>query len=215
MDRPQRGYTLAEILGHDKGDSPDAQLCRIWLDLFYSSAEYEDVLFQLPFYDRYIWLVSCFSWQVGNGGIDQFLFNSSGDYVVETLEALAAIGASKSHRALQQACALFPNGTSKPRPRDSQDQVREINARFGTATLMTLSLWASWSPTWPSCYWTFDNAIPLYPNRRPSPPVAAGALAGCRGAEDEGDEDAGLRVGLASREGKRPQTAARRQSIEC
>ncbi len=131
MDQPQRGYTLAEILGHDKGDSPNAQLCRIWLDLFYSGAEYEDVLFQLPFYDRYIWHVSRFSAEVENGGIDQFLYNSSGDYVVETLEALAAIGASKSHRALEQACALFPNGRPSKDHETRENQVREINARLG------------------------------------------------------------------------------------
>ena len=168
MDQPQRGYTFAEILGYDKGDTPDAQLCRIWLDLFYSGAEYEDVLLQLPLYDRYIWLVCSFSEQVQNGGIDQFLFNSSGDYVAETLEALAAIGASNFHRALEQACALFPNGRPSEDHETREDQVREISADLETARLMILSRWANRSPTWPSCYWTFDNAIPLHPNRCPT-----------------------------------------------
>lgn len=130
MDQPERGFTLAEILGQDKGDSPDAQLCRIWLDLFYAGAESEDVLLQLPFYDRYIWLVSRFSGEVANGGIDQFLFNSSGDYVVETLEALAAIGASQSHQALEQACVLFPNGRPSQDHEIRENQVREIHAKF-------------------------------------------------------------------------------------
>ena len=153
MDQPQRGRTLAEILGHDKGDSPEAQVYRIWLDLLDLGAEYvADVLLKLPPSDRYIWLVSCFSGQVDNGGIDQFLFNSSGDYVMETLEALAAIGASKSHRALEQACALFPNG----RPSEDHDtrevQVRKSTPDLETATSMILSPWASWSPALPSCY---------------------------------------------------------------
>ena len=130
MDKSDRGYTLAEILGRDKGETPDAQLCRIWLDLFYMGAEYEEVLLHLPLCDRYIWLVSRFSSEVNNGGIDQFLSNSSGDYVAETLEALAAIGASKSCRALEQACELFPNGRPSGDHETRENQVREIIAKF-------------------------------------------------------------------------------------
>jgi hypothetical protein len=131
MAREERGFTLAEILGADQGDSPSAQCCRIWLDLFYAGAEYEEVLLQLPFYDRYFWFVSCFSSQVANGGIDQFLYNESGDYVAETLEALAAIGASKSHQALAQACALFPDGRPSGDHTTRMDQVRHIWSRPG------------------------------------------------------------------------------------
>jgi hypothetical protein len=129
MDQSRPRYkTLAEIFGYDNGDSPDAQIYRIFLDLDVRS---EAELFQLPFYDRYIWLVSRFGEEVANGGIDQFLFNSSGDYTVETLEALAAIGASETHRALEQACELFPNGRPSEDHETRADQVREINARFG------------------------------------------------------------------------------------
>jgi hypothetical protein len=131
VDKPQRGLTLGEILGHDNGDSPKAQVFRIWLDLFYSGAEYEDRFLQLPVCDRYIWLVRRFGGEVDNGGLDQFLFNSSGDYFAETLEALAAIGAPKCHWALEQACALFPNGRPSVDYKIREDQVREIVARFG------------------------------------------------------------------------------------
>jgi hypothetical protein len=132
MDQPQlRAKTLAEILGFDKGESPNAQLCQIYSELLALNADTEDGLRRLSLRDQYIWLISCFQNQVANGGIDQFLFNSYGDYVVETLEALAAIGAFNAHRILKKACELFPNGRPSENHETREDQVRTINAKFG------------------------------------------------------------------------------------
>jgi hypothetical protein len=126
-----RPKTIGEIIGLDQGDSPEAQVFRHWLDLLHSGAGRDEVLFKLPSCDRYLWLVYNFCSQVDNGGIDQFLFNSSGDYAAETLEALAAIGASRFHRALEQACALFPGGGPSKDHATREDQVRAINAKYG------------------------------------------------------------------------------------
>jgi hypothetical protein len=81
--------------------------------------------------DRYLWLIFWLGWQVENGGIDQFLWNSQGDYALETLEALEAIGAAESHRLLKEACALFPDGRPSQDQEVRDDQIRAIHARFG------------------------------------------------------------------------------------
>lgn len=49
--------------------------------------------------------------EVNNGGSHQFFFNSSGELVPQTLEALERIGAPQTKRLLEQAVAIaFPNG---------------------------------------------------------------------------------------------------------
>ena len=70
-----------------------------------SEADYR----QLPRRDRYVWDVHWFEDEVMNGGIDQFLYNDTGDHAEETLEALDAIGAKQSAKFLRNALNLFPN----------------------------------------------------------------------------------------------------------
>jgi hypothetical protein len=49
--------------------------------------------------------------QVNNGGFHQFFWNSSGEYVRETLDALASIRAPKTRSLLERAMLIaFPNG---------------------------------------------------------------------------------------------------------
>lgn len=48
--------------------------------------------------------------EVNNGGFDQFFFNEAGNRVVETIEALEAIGAHKTADIVRRACARFPGG---------------------------------------------------------------------------------------------------------
>jgi hypothetical protein len=76
--------------------------------------------------DGYVWLVWSFEKNVTNSGIEGFLFNSSGDYALETLEALKAIGASQSYKLLRQACDLFPEGRPNPNQEKRFKQLKAI-----------------------------------------------------------------------------------------
>lgn len=58
--------------------------------------------------ENVILLVHGLEGEVNNGGIDQFLFNSSGDYVHETIQALEIIKANKTADILREACKRFP-----------------------------------------------------------------------------------------------------------
>lgn len=55
-------------------------------------------------------LVRSFEGEVNNGGIDQFFFNSAGNYFQETIDALEIIGAKKTADVLRRAGIRFPNG---------------------------------------------------------------------------------------------------------
>ena len=48
--------------------------------------------------------------EVGNGGFDQFYFNTSGDWSLETVVALDAIGAPQMATLIRRGNELFPNG---------------------------------------------------------------------------------------------------------
>jgi Domain of unknown function (DUF4375) len=58
--------------------------------------------------ENVVLLVNAFEGEVNNGGIDQFFFNSGGDYFSETLSALEIIGATKMADILRKACTRFP-----------------------------------------------------------------------------------------------------------
>jgi hypothetical protein len=56
-------------------------------------------------------LVDEFEAEVNNGGIDQFFFNSTGDYALETVQALEIVKANKTAEILREACDRFPDGS--------------------------------------------------------------------------------------------------------
>lgn len=47
--------------------------------------------------------------EINNGGFNQFYFNSSGDFSLETVDALLAIGASKTALIVKKANSQFPD----------------------------------------------------------------------------------------------------------
>jgi hypothetical protein len=52
-----------------------------------------------------------FGGQVDNGGLEQFFFNSTGEFAVETVNALREVGAARSAAILATAISLFgPSG---------------------------------------------------------------------------------------------------------
>lgn len=55
--------------------------------------------------------------EINNGGFDQYFFNSSGDYTLETLESLERIKAHKTAKIVAQAFKIFP---VQPIPKDNE-----------------------------------------------------------------------------------------------
>jgi hypothetical protein len=55
-----------------------------------------------------VFLVEGLEGEVNNGGFDQFFFNSTGNYSLETVRALELINANKTAAILREACDRFP-----------------------------------------------------------------------------------------------------------
>lgn len=62
--------------------------------------------------------------EINNGGINQFFYNSSGDFAHETLTSLRTIGANKTADILQQAIDQFPSSTV-PKDRAKRQEILE------------------------------------------------------------------------------------------
>ena len=48
--------------------------------------------------------------EINNGGFHQFFYNNAGDSTEDTIQALEAIGASKTAEIVRRAAAMFPGG---------------------------------------------------------------------------------------------------------
>jgi Domain of unknown function (DUF4375) len=64
--------------------------------------------------------------EIANGGLDQYLRNSSGDHAQEALSDLEAIGASAVADVLRTAAAWFPDGVISPDSDTRFDQLIAI-----------------------------------------------------------------------------------------
>jgi hypothetical protein len=72
-----------------------------------SRAQFEELSAEV----KTAWLIHRLEAEVNNGGFHQFFLNSSGAYVSETIDALAAIGAEHTKNLLQRAVRVcFPQG---------------------------------------------------------------------------------------------------------
>jgi hypothetical protein len=67
------------------------------------------------------WLES----EINNGGFEQYFSNSSGDYALDTPEALDEIGAHQTANLVRKAIDLFPGGAPS---RDRQPRVEKLNS---------------------------------------------------------------------------------------
>lgn len=101
---------------------------------------------QLAQRDRYLWDVCWFEVEVMNGGVDQYLTNSTGDHFAECLEALQAIGADGAYQLLRRACDLFPQGRPSPSREIRQQQLETILAPRGPDDLLDDQIQGSIEP---------------------------------------------------------------------
>ena len=69
-----------------------------------------------------VYLCQVFEAEVNNGGISQFIFNSSGDYTHETLEALKTINAFKTAPLIEKIISIFPN-KKVPNDRNIREEI--------------------------------------------------------------------------------------------
>ena len=82
---------------------------------------------ELPRGLRIALLVNEFDSQVANGGFQQYFFNSSGEYALETLGILQAVGARETAQLLEQALTVFPNSEPSQDNAQRADQVARLN----------------------------------------------------------------------------------------
>ncbi|MEL4428856.1 DMP19 family protein [Shewanella mangrovisoli] len=62
--------------------------------------------------------------EINNGGLDQYFFNSAGDYTEETIQALVKIGAKHTAEIVKKAASKFPGGMP-PKNRDARQEILE------------------------------------------------------------------------------------------
>ena len=75
--------------------------------VFADPEKFDEALAELPKGLRYCWFITDINYQVLNGGFNQFFSNSSGQYALETLEALRTVGAKEAARILKRAIDIF------------------------------------------------------------------------------------------------------------
>ncbi len=81
--------------------------------------------------DQTVILVWSLRDEVGNGGFDQFYFNSSGDYAVETVHVLERIGARETAALVSEGNTLFP---TQPVPSKRERRIAELDTFSDSAT---------------------------------------------------------------------------------
>jgi hypothetical protein len=81
--------------------------------------------------EQTVMLVWSLRGEVGNGGFDQFYFNSSGDYAAETVRALETIGAKQTAALVSEGNRLFP---TQPVPTDRERRIAELDTFSDSVT---------------------------------------------------------------------------------
>lgn len=65
-----------------------------------------------------------FEKEINNGGLNQFFYNSSGEFSFETVQSLKEIKAFYTATILEEAISQFPNN-NVPKDRDSREEIIE------------------------------------------------------------------------------------------
>jgi hypothetical protein len=76
----------------------------------------------LSYAEKVLYHVYWLEAEVNNGGFDQYFFNTSGNYALDTPESLEEIGAHHTAQILRDAISIFPGGPP-PRTRDDRDEL--------------------------------------------------------------------------------------------
>jgi hypothetical protein len=82
--------------------------------LFDDSTDSDAALAKLPKGLQYAWHIAGIDFEIPNGGFNQFFFNTSGQYALDTLEALRAVGAMEAAQILEKAIDIFEKKFGRP-----------------------------------------------------------------------------------------------------
>jgi hypothetical protein len=112
---------------------PDADEAYRWAHSLWTFEK--EVYLRLTDGDRMLHDVVRFEAEVMNGGVDQFLYHSSGDHALETPAALREIDANESFEYLAAACSLFPNGRPSKDCETRREQLDAVRPEDPALTL--------------------------------------------------------------------------------
>jgi hypothetical protein len=90
-------------------------------------AEYGDEFQKLTKSQMALCLTYEFDKEVKNGGIDQYFFNSSGNYTHETVKALQTIGAAQTSALLQECINVWPDKIVPKDWENRRDSIQNID----------------------------------------------------------------------------------------
>ena len=104
---------------------PDSELYPAALDIIWLKLkdrdDWQQALREMPPGYTTIYYISWFEGAVNNGGYNQYFSNSSGEYAVETLEALKLIGAKEIQANFEKAVAIHLAEAEDPRLQELYD----------------------------------------------------------------------------------------------
>jgi hypothetical protein len=108
-------------------DDRELESCIIDLDSEISVlCEYGNKLDKLTESQKIFFYNHNFEREINNGGLNQFFFNSSGDFTHETINSLEKIGANKTAGLLKKAIEPFPSSIVPKDRAERQKIIEEI-----------------------------------------------------------------------------------------
>lgn len=96
------------------------------LDTIQKKCNYGDNINELSSAEKVVYFIGDIESEINNGGISQYLFNSSGKYAKEGIKALKDIGAEYTATLLVEALNIYKNGpTNDGRNEPEYDELTE------------------------------------------------------------------------------------------
>ena len=99
-------------------------------DFIEDLCSYGDDMDKLTEPQKQFYYNQCLEREVNNGGFDQYFWNSSGDFALQTVQSLKAIGANTTADILQMAIDQFPE---KQVPQDRAKRIATMEQIEATA----------------------------------------------------------------------------------
>jgi hypothetical protein len=113
-----------KIIENKEGQDAIIEIDNLLSPIFYKNPE------KLTLAEKNFVYIEDLEREVNNGGFEQYFFNSSGNYTIETINALKIIGSEIFLNLLEKAVKTFPNGIV-PKDRNERQKVlldiRDIN----------------------------------------------------------------------------------------